>query len=82
MEIVATKDRIEEITHVIEERNRKLQEGVLQATRTVQGHASNVTEIVMSMQFQDISRQKLEKVIQKIHSLQAQVTEWSRPPRG
>ena len=32
------------------------------------------------MQFQDISRQKLEKVIQKIHSLQAQVTEWSRPP--
>lgn len=82
MEIVATKDRIEEISHVIEERNRKLQEGVLQATRTVQGHASNVTEIVMSMQFQDISRQKLEKVIQKIHSLQAQVTEWSRPPRG
>ncbi len=80
MEVAATKDRVEEITHMIEARNRQLQDGVLQATRTVQGHANNVTEIVMSMQFQDISRQKLEKIIHKIHSLHAQVAAWSRPP--
>lgn len=80
MGLVETRDRVEQITDLIGERNRQLQERVMQATHAAKKHADNVTEVVMSMQFQNISRQKLEKIIEKIHDLQAHVAEWSRPP--
>lgn len=65
-----TKERITEITKVIEAKNLAMQEGVVQATNAAQKHANEVTDIVMSMQFQDISRQRLERVIQDLSGLQ------------
>ena len=55
---------------MIDEKNSRLQEGVVQATAGAQRHANDVTGIVMSMQFQDISQQRLEKAIQILHQLQ------------
>ncbi len=76
--IISTKERIGEITTLIKEQNDRLQEGVVQATTSAKQQASNVTDIAMSMQFQDITRQRLEKVIKKISDLQAQVSEWEQ----
>ena len=69
-----TKDRIAEITRVIEEKNTAMQEGVVQATNAAQKHANEVTDIVMSMQFQDISRQRLERVIKDLTAIQEKIS--------
>ncbi|MCZ6718246.1 MAG: methyl-accepting chemotaxis protein [Gammaproteobacteria bacterium] len=68
-----TRDRIAVITKVIEDKSLRLQEGVLQATASAQKHANQITDIVMSMQFQDISRQRLEKVVQALGTLREQL---------
>lgn len=70
---LATRERMAEITKVIEDKSVRLQEGVLQATASAQKHANQVTDIVMSMQFQDISRQRLEKVVQALGTLREQL---------
>ena len=72
-----TRERIGEITKVIEDKGLQMQAGVLHATSSAQKHANQVTDIVMSMQFQDISRQRLEKAIRELSSLQECVQTWS-----
>lgn len=71
--VLETKDRISELAHFIKDQNQQLYEGVSHATKGAQLHANNITEIVMSMQFQDIAKQRLEKVLQQIQELQEQV---------
>ncbi|MEC4674964.1 MAG: methyl-accepting chemotaxis protein [Nitrospirota bacterium] len=73
-QITITKDRISEMAHSINEQNSHLHEGVLQATESATRHANNVTEIVMSMQFQDIARQRLEKAIGTIQDIHADLS--------
>lgn len=68
-----TQERIGEITKVIETKNHAMQEGILHATNSAQKHANEVTDIVMSMQFQDISRQRLERVVKDLSDLEAAV---------
>ena len=68
-DVLSTKDRIADIAKLIQEKNVRLQEGVVYATEGVKRHASNVTDIVMSMQFQDITQQKLEKAGRIIQDL-------------
>lgn len=75
-----TRDRIGEITKVIEDKSSKMTAGVLHATSSAQNHANQVTDIVMSMQFQDISRQRLEKAIRELSGLQEQVQTWTAQP--
>ncbi len=77
---LTTRDRIGEITRVIEDKSAKMHEGVLHATSSAQNHANQVTDIVMSMQFQDISRQRLEKTIRELSGLQEEVYAWSVQP--
>ena len=72
-----TRDRIGEITTVIEGKSEKLQAGVLHATSSAQKHANQVTDIVMGMQFQDISRQRLEKAIRDLNGLREDMQVWS-----
>ena len=67
--VLEAKEKIGGIARLIEEKNCRLQEGVIHATDGAQQHANNVTEIVMSMQFQDITRQRLEKAIETILQL-------------
>ena len=67
------KDRIEALTSVMSEKNIILQDGVQVAIASAQKHANEVTEIVMSMQFQDISRQRLEGVMKQLATLREQL---------
>ena len=67
------KDRIEALTSVMSEKNKILQDGVQVAIASAQKHANEVTEIVMSMQFQDISRQRLEGVMKQLSELREQL---------
>ena len=53
-----TRDRIGDITKILETKGSKLQAGVMHGTSSAQEHANQVTDIVMSLQFQDISRQR------------------------
>jgi len=55
-----------------------MQAGVLHATSSAQKHAKQVTDIVMSMQFQDISRQRAEKAIRELSGIREEVQRWSR----
>ena len=68
-----TQERIGSITKVIEAKNVAMQDGVVRATNVAQKHANDVTDIVMSMQFQDISRQRLERVMKDLTALQSQM---------
>ncbi len=77
---LTTRDRIGEITQVIEDKSSKMHAGVLHATSSAQNHANQVTDIVMSMQFQDISRQRLEKSIRELSGLREEVTAWTTQP--
>ena len=67
------KDRIEALTSVMSEKNKILQDGVEVAIASAQKHANEVTEIVMSMQFQDISRQRLEGIVKQLSELREQL---------
>ena len=71
--VLSAKERVTEMANLTKEKNARLKEGVVQATEGAKNHANNVTDIVMSMQFQDITRQRLEKAIQTIHELQEKV---------
>ncbi len=75
---IKTQERVKEITSLIEAKSSKLEEGVLHATSTAQKHANQVTDIVMSMQFQDISRQRLEKAVRELASLSEKAQTWKR----
>ena len=77
---LTTRDRIGEITRVIEDKSAKMHAGVLHATSSAQNHANQVTDIVMSMQFQDISRQRLEKVIRELNGLREKANVWTAQP--
>ena len=78
--VLAAKDRVADMAQLTKEKNARLQEGVIQATEGAKHHANNVTDIVMSMQFQDITRQRLEKAITTIQQIQTQLAEASQPP--
>ena len=72
-----TRERIGDITKILEAKSSKLEAGVLQATSSAEKHANQVTDIVMSMQFQDISRQRLEKAVQELKGLREVVQGWN-----
>ena len=80
--VVAAKNRVAEMAQLTKEKNARLQEGVIQATEGAKQHANNVTDIVMSMQFQDITRQRLEKAIATIQQLQIDLAGVTRLPEG
>lgn len=71
--VLETKDRISELAHFIKDQNQQLYEGVSHATEGAKRHANNITEIVMSMQFQDIAKQRLEKILMQIQEIQEQL---------
>ena len=71
--ILAAKDRVAVMAQMTKEQNARLQDGVVQATEGAQRHANNVTDIVMSMQFQDITRQRLEKALHTLQQLQEEL---------
>jgi methyl-accepting chemotaxis protein len=73
-----TRDRIGDITEILETKCSKLQAGVMHATLSAQEHANKVTDIVMSMQFQDISRQRLEKIIRELNGLLGEVQRFNQ----
>jgi len=81
-QVLETKQRISEIAHVIKESNDQLYEGVSFATGMAQRHANNVTEIVMSMQFQDITKQRLDKTLGMLQQLQEEIEQQEAASNG
>lgn len=77
--VLKTKERISELAHFIKDQNQQLYEVVSYATEGAQRHANNITEILMSMQIQDIIKQRLEKVIQLIQEVQDQLNYCHQP---
>jgi len=78
--IMATKDWLGTIARFTQEKNARLQERVIQVTEGAKQHATTVTDIVMPMQFQDSTWQRLEKAIATIQQIQTQVAEARQPP--
>ena len=75
-----TRDRVGEITKILEANSSKLEAGVLHATASAHKHANQVTDIVMTMQFQDISRQRLEKIVRSLIGLREEVQACAMKP--
>lgn len=73
--VLETKNRISETAKIIKDSNDHLHHGVSHATEMAQRHANNVTEIVMSMQFQDITKQRLDKALSMLQEIQNSVEE-------
>lgn len=80
-QVLETKQRISEIAQVIKENNDQLYEGVSYATGMAQRHANNVTEVVMTMQFQDITKQRLDKALGMLQQIQEGIEEDQLTPK-
>ncbi len=63
------KDKLDAMTKSLLERNHLLQISVSQSTTRAQELAEDVADIVMSLQFQDITRQRLEHVIEPLEQI-------------
>ncbi len=81
-EILKTREQIRDITKILETKSSKLEASVLLATSSVQKYASQVSNIVMSMNFHDIFRQRLEQAIQDLTGLREEVQKWSELREG
>jgi methyl-accepting chemotaxis protein len=95
-ETLAAKDRVEKRARVMVQRNTELQSRVQQAGGQAEELVRDISQIVMSMQFQDMTRQVIEHVndpLLKVHEQMAclmagkgeqptQASEWLRELRG
>ena len=60
--VLKTRDCIPDITKNFEKKSSKLQVDVFQATSSVHKPSNQVLDMMVSMQFQDIARQRLGRV--------------------
>lgn len=72
-QVLETKQRISEIAHGIKDSNDHPCEGVSSATGVAQRHANNVTEMIMSMQIQDITKQRLHRTLRMLQQIQEKI---------
>jgi methyl-accepting chemotaxis protein len=73
-ETLAAKARVEERTRTMVQRNADLQSRVRQANGQAEELVHDISQIVMSMQFQDMTRQKIEHVNAPLLKLHAYMT--------
>lgn len=63
------KDKLDTMTRALLERNRLLQTNVSQSTARAKELAADVSNVVMSLQFQDITRQRLQHVVEPLEQI-------------
>ena len=68
---VTAQNKVLGMTEVMAAKNEALKESVVENSHRARELDSNIAQVVMSMQFQDITRQKLEHVYQPLERLQA-----------
>ena len=66
---VAAQQKVLGMAEVMASKNEALQESVAQNSQGARDLDQNIAQVVMSMQFQDITRQKLEHVYQPLESM-------------
>ena len=70
-ETLGAQQRVMEMTEVMVAKNEALKENMAQNSTRAQELGNDIAQIVMSMQFQDITRQKLEHVYQPLERIYA-----------
>lgn len=68
-ETISAQKRVVEMTHVMAAKNEALAENVTESTQRAEELGKDIGQIVMSMQFQDITRQKIEHVYGPLEKL-------------
>lgn len=82
---LAAKERVEERARVVVQRNSELGSRVLQAGAEAEELVQDISQIVMSIQFQDMTRQMIEHVntpLLKVHGSMAGLVEAKGEPSG
>lgn len=72
-ETLAAKERVEQRARTMVQRNTELQSRVEQANSQAEELVRDISQIVMSMQFQDMTRQKIEHVNAPLLTLHGQM---------
>ena len=67
------KKGVDEMSHTVLERNSVLEASIEQSRTRAKTLATDVAQIVMTLQFQDMTRQKLEHVIQPLSQMRDQI---------
>lgn len=80
---LGTKSTLDQTTKDLMERNVKLRETVMKTRSRAEELSRDIASIVMALQFQDITRQKLEHVIEPLELLATdlQAVSLGQPPR-
>ena len=68
---LATKHRLDQMTRGLADRNNTLKSAVMNSKSHADELARDVGQIIMALQFQDITRQKLEHVIEPLTQVRA-----------
>ena len=68
---LGTKHRLDQMTRGLADRNNSLKDAVMTSKSHADELARDVGQIIMALQFQDITRQKLEHVIQPLTEVRA-----------
>ena len=76
--VLRAKDKVNELTQTVADKNAELRTLVIEVNQRAETLATEVTNVLMSMQFQDLTKQKMLKVIATMTDLQTQFDELSQ----
>ncbi len=68
-----TKARLDRMTRQLTRKNDALRTNILQSKTRAEALAADVAKIVMALQFQDITRQKLEHVVEPLETVRVDI---------
>ena len=71
-----SQTRVQSFTHILLKKNENLEGTVSQSSVHAQQLADDIAGIIMSLQFQDITRQKLEHVYEPLEKIKAYLQAW------
>lgn len=63
---LSTKKHLDQMTHKLAEKNDSLRDAVMKSKGHAEELSADVSRVIMALQFQDITRQKLEHVIEPL----------------
>ena len=63
---LSTKKHLDQMTHQLAEKNDSLRDAVMKSKGHAEELSADVSRVIMALQFQDITRQKLEHVIEPL----------------
>ncbi|RMH09090.1 MAG: hypothetical protein D6704_01885 [Nitrospirae bacterium] len=67
--VMKAKHKVTELTQTVAEKNRQLRMMVMEVNERAETLAREITDVLMTMQFQDLTKQKILKLITRLESL-------------